>query len=68
MKNLHLKDSKVLYLVPTRQALISVLRIIYQGCIHEGESLMHSMLVLEASDENQELPIGLREKSFNKII
>ena len=68
MKNLCVKDSKVLYLVPTRQALISLLRILYSACIQEGETLMHSMLVLEPADETQELPPGLREKSFNKIL
>ena len=68
LKNLCMKDSKVLFLVPTRQALISALRILYSGSIHQGESLMHSMLILEPADETQPLPPGLREKCFNFIM
>jgi hypothetical protein len=68
MKNLCVKDSKVLYLVPTRQALISLLRILFGGAIHENDYLMHNLLVLEPSDEPQPLPPGLREKCFSKII
>jgi len=51
MRVINLKKTKVMYLVPSRQALISLLRILYSGAIHEGETLKQAMLVLEPSDE-----------------
>jgi len=62
MKTFCMKKSQILYLVPSRQAMVSLLRILYSRAIHEADTLMNSMLIVEPSEEAADLPAGLREK------